>query len=558
MKTSSILNSIIVLLLLITCNAFRIQAQEKQYRISPKALDIGVYDYSKVKKCPYKIYYAEEADEKFNERLMSDERLRNFKPFAEYITIVQEDDSTIYVREQEAYEYCPELEYVMITGGHGFVSAYDLRTSEEIFVNPSSYVYSPSGKYRFGTFEYDGMNYYIEVKEGNKYVPYGIDQMNTDLTGVYWVDDNTIHYLSEKERADGSKYHIGYSTKFYRSTGENIPLEGIQAENEVKTMDNSINWKNRSKVFYTTWKGEDGKGYHVSKTRRIFIVDDQVFIREFIHGDSRMYKIQELNYQGDSVITAMIDFDYMAFAQYPDVLAGRQTLDWKEMHNPGKSIKKIVLTKDKSTLLWSINTEDFASDSSLWIDSYDILPSGHYYQNQRTTPHNPDNENFLPIEKPLFSGKYELDEEPIEIDLNTKTYKTMEHPYEGTWLHISKTDIGDVVYDYPARHDESNSYDRLIIKIKGDVIAVRYLNSMSMTDSIKFDRVLFYPNSGSYRFYPWAEMCYEFKWIDKKKHICQWTIYHINWNTRHTSIWGQRTYINKAYNNLPVITYDWE
>lgn len=198
----------------IICNTFQLQAQEKRYGIYPRALDIGVYDYSKAKKCPYKIYYNENAEGKFNERLMSDERLRSVADFGEYIT--QEDGSTIYFREQEAYEYCPKLEYVMITGGHGFVSAYDLRTLEEIFVNPSSYVYSPSGKYRFGTFEYDGMSYYIEVKEGDKYTPYFICHNSTGfMTGVYWADDETIHYLSEKERADGSKYSIGYSTKFY-------------------------------------------------------------------------------------------------------------------------------------------------------------------------------------------------------------------------------------------------------------------------------------------------------------------------------------------------------
>lgn len=206
----------IVILILIVCNAFQVYAQEKRYGISPKALDVGVYDYSKVKKNPYKIYYDEEAEKKFSEVLMSDARLRSLDAFGEYIR--QEDGSTVYFREQEAYEYCPELEYVMITGGHGYVSAYDLKTLEEIFVNPSSYVYSPSGKYRFGTFEYDGMKYYIEVKEGNKYTPYLICYMGAGfMSGVYWVDDETIHYLSEKERTDGSKYWIGYSTKFYET-----------------------------------------------------------------------------------------------------------------------------------------------------------------------------------------------------------------------------------------------------------------------------------------------------------------------------------------------------
>lgn len=191
-----------------------LHAQEKQYQIRPKALDVGVYDYSKVKKNQYKVYYDDEAEKEFEERLMLDERLKSVNAFGEYIK--RDDGSTIYFREQEACEYCPELEYVIITGGHGFISAYDLRTLEAIFVNPSSYVYSPSGKYRFGTFQYDGREYYIEVKEGDKYIPYLLFYGNEgDMSGVYWVDDETIHYLSKKERADGSIYQIGYSTKFY-------------------------------------------------------------------------------------------------------------------------------------------------------------------------------------------------------------------------------------------------------------------------------------------------------------------------------------------------------
>lgn len=190
-------------------------AQEKQYYIRPRALGVGVYDYGKVKKNSYEIYYNDEAEKRFSELLMSDERIRECNAFGVYI--VQEDGTTVYFREQEAYEYCPELNYVMITGGHGYVSAYDLETLEEIYVNPSSHIYSPTGKYRFGTFEYDGMRYYIEVKENGEWVPYLIFYgAKGDMSGVYWADDETIHYLKEKVRyEDDSKYWIGYSTKFY-------------------------------------------------------------------------------------------------------------------------------------------------------------------------------------------------------------------------------------------------------------------------------------------------------------------------------------------------------
>ena len=35
-----------------------------------------------------------------------------------------------------------------------------------------------------------------------------------NMSGVYWVDDETIHYLKEKKNLDDTKYWIGYSTKF--------------------------------------------------------------------------------------------------------------------------------------------------------------------------------------------------------------------------------------------------------------------------------------------------------------------------------------------------------
>jgi len=201
-------------IILILSGIFQISAQERKMQIRPRALDIGVYDYSKVKKNSYKIYYEEEADQKFDELLMQSEKLKKSGIFGEYIK--QENDSVIFFMEEEAYEYCPELNYVMKTGGHGFVSAYDLNSLEELFVNPSTYVYSPSGKYRFGTYEYDGVRYYLEVKEGTSYIPYLIAYgLKGDMIGVYWIDDETIHYLKEIENGDGSTYYIGYSTKFY-------------------------------------------------------------------------------------------------------------------------------------------------------------------------------------------------------------------------------------------------------------------------------------------------------------------------------------------------------
>lgn len=64
---------------------------------------------------------------------MKSERLMNSGKFGQYRT---PDD--FVTDDVVAYEYCPELNYVMTTGGHGYAFAYDLETLEEIFVNPST------------------------------------------------------------------------------------------------------------------------------------------------------------------------------------------------------------------------------------------------------------------------------------------------------------------------------------------------------------------------------------------------------------------------------------
>jgi hypothetical protein len=200
---------------------FQAYAQEEwPSRLVRRALDVGVYDYGKVKMSRYQVYYGEEAEAKFAERLMRDERLHSSNIFGQYIE--REDGSVEFVREEWAIEYCPELHYVMLGGGHGFVSAYDLETLKEVVTNPSTHVYSPSGRYRFGSFDADGVRYFLEVKEVDGYVPYvigeGTHYAHETMEGVYWVDDNTIHYLSEREKHhnDGSSspYRIGYSMTF--------------------------------------------------------------------------------------------------------------------------------------------------------------------------------------------------------------------------------------------------------------------------------------------------------------------------------------------------------
>lgn len=185
--------------------------ESKRYHLHTQPLDIGVYDAGRVKKSPYRVYDGEEADRKFEERLMSDKRLMGYNTFGEY---VEQDDSVVYIREQWAEEYCPELEYVIIAGEYGYFSMFDLRTLKQISVNPSSYVYSPSGKYRFGTFRHNRMRYYLEVKEDGDYKPYLLCHNDESyIADAYWVDDETLYFLRGEDDGHGSMSLVGYSGK---------------------------------------------------------------------------------------------------------------------------------------------------------------------------------------------------------------------------------------------------------------------------------------------------------------------------------------------------------
>ena len=110
MKRTAVLLSVLLSLLFSALHAQR----TKCLRITKKALDIGVYDYGKVKKSPYKVYYGKQAEDKFTEVLMKSERLMNSGKFGQYRT---PDD--FVTDDVVAYEYCPALNYVRPTGGHG-------------------------------------------------------------------------------------------------------------------------------------------------------------------------------------------------------------------------------------------------------------------------------------------------------------------------------------------------------------------------------------------------------------------------------------------------------
>lgn len=206
-----------LLFMLILCCVSYSQAQHKPFKWHTRALDAGVYDGRKVKKNRHKIYYDKQADDRFMKDMRRSKSLQQSGVFGEALMSM---DSIDHYRENEVIEYCPKLGYVLMTGGHGYILGYDLNERESLYVNPSTYVCSPSGYYRFGTFEEDGMRYYLEVREADgEYATYQLCHGQTgEVSGVYWDDDNTLHYLvRERNESNGKEHWVGYSTTFIKS-----------------------------------------------------------------------------------------------------------------------------------------------------------------------------------------------------------------------------------------------------------------------------------------------------------------------------------------------------
>lgn len=188
--------------LLLTSNAY---SQEVYFKTSDKPLAAGVYKHKKAIKKSYKTFYESEAERKFLKKLMKDDGLK------ELLGVYKLAD-----RENEAFEYCPKLGCIIETGGHGYISVYDLKNKKEICSNPSTYVYSPSKKYRFGSLHNDGIKYFLEEKVGDNYICHDLcrdSHFPGNFYSIYWVDDETIFFLKDEENNDGSMHQAAYSAK---------------------------------------------------------------------------------------------------------------------------------------------------------------------------------------------------------------------------------------------------------------------------------------------------------------------------------------------------------
>jgi hypothetical protein len=129
-----------------------------------------------------------------------------------------------------------------------------------------------------------------------------------------------------------------------------------------------------------------------------------------------------------------------------------------------------------------------------------------------------------------------------------KDSKAINKPYEATWMRISQTDSGYVVYDYPALWNDEASKSPEKIIIKDSIFLWRVYSD---PDRIKKFKPVELCDDGTY-FFKFGNL-YRFKIIDKEKHIAQWIIY----SGYEENVQSSYYYVDSAYNTYPIVDFEW-
>jgi len=181
--------------------------QDKRFELHPKALDIAVYNPHEVVKYSYQVLYGEDAENAVGKILMADEDLiQRFWG--------DNDNVSMETLENEILKYYPEAG-VFFYNTPVTMGIFDIKNKRDIYGDPLTYAYSPSGRYRFSSLDDDGLHYYLEEKIDGEYRLKGTVNVEGIISGFYWVDEETIYYLRERSKYDGSRYWVAYSSRFF-------------------------------------------------------------------------------------------------------------------------------------------------------------------------------------------------------------------------------------------------------------------------------------------------------------------------------------------------------
>ena len=119
-------------------------------------------------------------------------------------------------------------------------------------------------------------------------------------------------------------------------------------------------------------------------------------------------------------------------------------------------------------------------------------------------------------------------------------------PYEATWMELTETDSGYVVYNYP--HLFLNTQSPYKIIVKNDTLTwVSFADSISSYSCNKIQSL------GYEKYYFPVSNHFQFEWFNKEKHIARWIIFN-----GYEKIQTQYLYIDSLYNTYPIVDFDWE
>lgn len=195
-----------IVIILIFCNVGSYSQNSSCKNTSPKALNVGEYKYNKIKRNTYKVLEGQEAYKAVEKRISNDKELQ--------------DMVGGYLEEQEIYCYYPEEDVALFNDPVMTVALLHMGNGSG-YGDPKSYLYSPSKRYRFSTLDADGYKFFLEEKINDKYELCESVRLGGVPDSYYWEDENTLHFLVERERYDEgtrtyTKYWIGYSTKIIK------------------------------------------------------------------------------------------------------------------------------------------------------------------------------------------------------------------------------------------------------------------------------------------------------------------------------------------------------
>lgn len=119
-------------------------------------------------------------------------------------------------------------------------------------------------------------------------------------------------------------------------------------------------------------------------------------------------------------------------------------------------------------------------------------------------------------------------------------------PYETTWMEITETDSGYIVYNYPNLNFDMQSPYKLIVKTN-TLTWVGCIDSISSYPCNKIDSL------GDGKYYFPVSNHFQFEWFDKDKHIARWIIFN-----GYGEIQNNNLYIDSLYNTFPIVDFVWE